>query len=212
MNYIDCGFIVLGCYIRAYQHYNKEGYSSICSDTAGCSVTPNEGALNGALTENTASSAYCYCDEPSKFIYICGNLSMENIFSGPKDCALIFMHDSEGEARFREGWAIIFDGFKLGYDYGLEEFDPVYVPNDALSSIYVSPGEYSIKNKNLYQVKLKTFKAARWIFGRIRTQEVITFNVPDRPLANGAIPMALVVLETMKRPQSNAHATKLEAD
>ena len=53
-----------GCYIRAYQHYNKEGYSSICSDTSGCSVTVGS---NGALPYNQASSVYCYCDAPSKF-------------------------------------------------------------------------------------------------------------------------------------------------
>ena len=53
----------LDCYIRAYQHYNKEGYSSICSKENGCSVTLNQ---YGVLTENAASSVYCYCDAPSK--------------------------------------------------------------------------------------------------------------------------------------------------
>ena len=54
-----------GCYIRAYQHYNKEGYSSICDNTAGCSIAVNW--AQGVLTENEASSVYCYCDAPSKF-------------------------------------------------------------------------------------------------------------------------------------------------
>ena len=52
-----------GCYIRAYEHYNKQGYSSVCSDTHGCSVTLNQ---YGVLQENKASSVYCYCDAPSK--------------------------------------------------------------------------------------------------------------------------------------------------
>ena len=56
---------VLGCYIRAYQHSHGRGYSSICSETYGCSVTPSY--YGGVLTENEASSAYCYCDTPSKF-------------------------------------------------------------------------------------------------------------------------------------------------
>ena len=106
----------------------------------------------------------------------------------------------------------MFDGFKLGYNYGLDEFHPVYVSNDELSSIYVMEGKYFIENKNVYQVKLKFFKAARWISGRIRTQEVIIFNVLDRRLKNGAILMALVALETMKRPPSNAHAINQSLD
>ena len=54
-----------GCYIRAYQHANKEGYSSICSDSdAGCALIPTY--HNGALPANEASSVYCYCDQPSK--------------------------------------------------------------------------------------------------------------------------------------------------
>ena len=54
-----------GCYIRSYQHIDKEGYSSVCDRTYGCSVV-NDGSL-GALPENEASSVYCYCDAPSKY-------------------------------------------------------------------------------------------------------------------------------------------------
>ena len=56
----------LGCYIRAYQHNHKEGYSSICDDSAGCSVVNSR---NGPLTENEGSSVYCYCEAKSKFHY-----------------------------------------------------------------------------------------------------------------------------------------------
>jgi len=100
-----------GCYIRAYQHYNKEGYSSICSDTHGCSVTAGSA---GALTENQASSVYCYCDAPK-----------------PKYCGVIYKHD--GKDRTRDGYASIYDGAKLGFKN--LNHPPVYVPNDELSSI-----------------------------------------------------------------------------
>ena len=53
-----------GCYIRAFQHYDKEGYSSICSDTNGCPVMLSD---FGPLVENEASSVYCYCGVPRKF-------------------------------------------------------------------------------------------------------------------------------------------------
>ena len=55
----------LGCYIRAYQHDHKEGYSSICDNSAGCSVNNSGG--RGPLTENEGSSVYCYCETQSKF-------------------------------------------------------------------------------------------------------------------------------------------------
>ena len=62
---IQAFFTHSGCYIRAYQHTNKEGYSSVCDDHWGCSVVNGR---NGVLPENQASSVYCYCGAPSKFL------------------------------------------------------------------------------------------------------------------------------------------------
>jgi hypothetical protein len=101
------------CYIRAYQHYYKEGYSNICTDTHGCSVTSSYSQV--ALTENEASSVYCYCDAPK-----------------PKHCGHIFKND--GDDPYAEGQAPIFDGAKLGYEYDLDH-SPRYVTEDKLSLI-----------------------------------------------------------------------------
>ena len=56
-----------GCYIRAYQHVNKEGYSSVCDKSYGCNVVNGR---NGPLTENQGSSVYCFCESKSKFIIL----------------------------------------------------------------------------------------------------------------------------------------------
>jgi len=101
------------CYIRAYQHSNREGYSNICSETYGCSVVPSYN--QGALPENEATSVYCYCDAPK-----------------PKQCGTIFKND--GDDTWEEGYATIFDGAKLGFEWSLDE-PTQYVSNDDLSLI-----------------------------------------------------------------------------
>jgi len=106
------------CYIRAYQHYHKEGYSNICTDTHGCAVINSYS--QGVLTENEASSVYCYCDAPK-----------------PKHCGRIFKND--GDDPYEEGQAPIFDGAKLGYEYDLDH-SPRYVSNDNLSLIHAYGG------------------------------------------------------------------------
>ena len=44
------------------------GYSSVCDDTAGCSITVSH--RYGFLNANEASSVYCYCDQPGKFFLL----------------------------------------------------------------------------------------------------------------------------------------------
>jgi len=72
------------------------------------------------LTENEASSVYCYCDAPK-----------------PKSCGVIYEHDDND--RTRDGFATIYDGAKLGYRYSLDA-SPVYVRNDGLSSMHANGG------------------------------------------------------------------------
>ena len=61
----------------------------------------------------------------------------------------------------------------------------------------------NISLKNEYVIK---FQAARWRSGRITAKTVITSHVPAMTLATGVIVAVLVVLETIKRQQSNARA------
>ena len=56
---------VNGCYIRAYQHANKEGYSSVCDNPNGCDL--GKSVSFGSLLENQATSVYCYCNQPSTY-------------------------------------------------------------------------------------------------------------------------------------------------
>merc|ERR1712113_455281 len=98
-----------GCYIRAYQYKSKEGYSSVCDNPQGCSVSFS--ALTGPLSENQATSVYCYCNQPT-----------------PKRCGTIYENDAT-DAEVREVMAgghnyiteapgtILWEGAILGNNY-----------------------------------------------------------------------------------------------
>jgi len=104
-----------GCYIRAYQHVNKEGYSSVCDSSAGCPVVNGK---NGPLTENEGSSVYCYCE------------------AKPPVCGTISSSDTDPT---QHHWATVYDGFQIGMEYSMDN-SPKYMGNDWLSRITVNKG------------------------------------------------------------------------
>ena len=92
------------------------------------------------MTENAASSVYCYCDTPSK--YYLRPLDTKYLLLEPKLCGEIFENDGSvmgGMLITTEGWATIYDGAILGHNYNLNS-DPVYVGDDRLSLIRASGG------------------------------------------------------------------------
>ena len=67
-------------------------------------------------------------------------LILNLLFLEPKYCGTIFRHDDDKNgSRYREGWAYIYDGAKLGIDHSLDE-SPIFVYNDDLSSIQTNAG------------------------------------------------------------------------
>ena len=112
----------------------RYGYSSVCDDTAGCSITVSH--RYGFLNDNQASSVFCYCDQPSKLFF--NDVETDKRFSAPRDCGQIFEND--GWHQYDNGrWATIKEGFKTGMeDHPLGP----YVRDDTLSVIYANPGKY----------------------------------------------------------------------
>ena len=60
-------------------------------------------------------------------------------FLEPKLCGRIFENDDDDRER-SGGWATIYDGASLGQVANLNDYSPIYVANDRLSSIQAYPG------------------------------------------------------------------------
>ena len=68
-------------------------------------------------------------------------------FLEPKWCGRIFEHDDDD--RERSGWATIYDGASLGQTVNLNDYGPIYVGNDRLSSIQAYGGNELLENFKL---------------------------------------------------------------
>jgi len=130
-----------GCWLRAYQHDNKEGYSAVCDNPAGCDL--NVSTVVGALIENQATSVECHCNIPK-----------------PKICGAIFEHDGT-DAQVNDAmvnsnyngylkahpaqWTTLWENAVLGNDFDLRSFSKHDISmeplgNDELSLIVINPG------------------------------------------------------------------------
>lgn len=149
-----------GCYIRAYQHVNKEGYSSVCDKYYGCQV---KNSSNGPLTENEGSSVYCYCESKT-----------------PPKCGTIWSSDTHP---YDHHWATVYDGFEIGVNYSMDN-SPKYMGNDWLSRITVNKGcqmkiwEHSNKGGSDFtcQGKYHAETCGRYDLGRVGDNEASSIS------------------------------------
>ena len=78
-------------------------------------------------------------------------------FLEPKWCGRIFEHDDDD--RERSGWATIYDGASLGQTVNLNDYGPIYVGNDRLSSIQAYGGNELLEN---FKLKLLEDHGRSW--------------------------------------------------
>ena len=134
-------------------------------------------------------------------------------FLEPKWCGRIFEHDDDD--RERSGWATIYDGASLGQTHNLNDYGPIYVGNDRLSSIQAYGGNelleiawrsWSFMVHWKWEICWQFFKDVKLKSGRIPNHVAIISPALDTVTVTGAITTVWVLLVTTKHPQSNAHA------
>ena len=99
-------------------------------------------------------------------------------FLEPKWCGRIFEHDDDD--RERSGWATIYDGASLGQTHNLNDYGPIYVGNDRLSSIQAYGGNELLEIACQYIAYKGTIEVGYTIYWKNASPTLGTYNF-NRP-------------------------------